>query len=80
VEPSFLLKGTLERAGQGWVLRPRQLVPGMDTTPLSNLRLLRKGRRTTKRYLAARGLGRPTIPWGHYKQLKEQAQAEAALR
>jgi hypothetical protein len=70
---SFLLRGTLERTGHGWVFRPRQLVPGMDTTPVSNLRLLRNGRRTAKRYLAARALRRPTMPWDHYKQLREQA-------
>ena len=77
---SFLLRGTLEPTDHGWVFRPRQLVLGMDTTPLSNLRLLRNCRRTAKRYLAARGLRRPTIPWAHYQQLKEQAQAEAAPR
>jgi len=70
---SFLLRGTLERTGQEWVFRPRQFVPGMDTTPLNNLRLLRRGRRTARRYLAARGLQRPTIPWDHYAQLKDQA-------
>jgi hypothetical protein len=70
---SFLLRGTLERTGHGWVFRPRQLVQGMDTTPVSNLRLLRNGRRTAKRYLAARGLRRPRIPWDHYAQLKDQA-------
>jgi hypothetical protein len=73
---SFLLRGTLERTGHGWVFRPGQLVPGMDTTALSNLRLLRNVRRTARRYLAARGLPRPTIPWEHYQQLKEQAQAD----
>src|SRR6266545_5845768 len=55
---SFLLKGTLERTGHDWMFRPRELVPGMDTTLLSNLRLLRKGRRTAKRYLAACGARR----------------------
>jgi hypothetical protein len=74
---SFLLRGTLERTGHGWAFRPRQLVPGMDTTPLSNLRLLRTGRRTARRYLAARGLRRPMIPWAHYQRLKDQARAEA---
>ena len=69
---SFLLRGTLEETGHGWVFRPRQLVRGMDTTPLSNLRLLRNGRRTAKRYLAARSLRRPTIPWDHYARLKDQ--------
>jgi hypothetical protein len=73
---SFLLRGTLERAGHGWAFRPRQLVRGMDTTPVSNLRLLRDGRRTARRYLAARGLPRPTIPWEHYARLKDQAGAE----
>jgi hypothetical protein len=74
---SFLLRGGLERDGHGWVLRPRQLVPGMDTTPLSNLRLLRNSWRTAKRYLAARGLRRPRIPWEHYAKLKEQARGDA---
>jgi hypothetical protein len=69
---SFLLRGSLERTGHDWVFRPGQLVRGMDTTPVSNLRLLRDGRRTAKRYLAARGLPRPTIPWEHYAQLKDQ--------
>ena len=70
---SFLLRGTLEETGHGWVFRPRQFVRGMDTTPVSNLRLLRTCRRTAKRYLADRGLRRPTIPWEHYAQLKDQA-------
>jgi hypothetical protein len=70
---SFLLRGSLERTGHDWVFHPNQLVRGMDTTPLSNLRLLRDGRRTAKRYLAARGLPRPTIPWEHYAQLRDEA-------
>jgi hypothetical protein len=70
---SFLLRGTLERTRHGWVFRPCQLVRGMDTTPISNLRLLRSGRRTARRYLAARGLRRPTVPWAHYARLKDQA-------
>ena len=77
---SFLLRGTLEQTDHDWVFRARQLVAGMDTTPLSNLRLLRNGRRTARRYLAARGLPRPTIPWAHYQLLKDQAQAEARPR
>jgi hypothetical protein len=74
---SFLLRGTLERTGHGWVFRPGQLVRGMDTTLVSNLRLLRNCRRTAKRYLAARGLRRPTIPWDHYAQLKDQASSRS---
>jgi hypothetical protein len=70
---SFLIRGSLERTGHDWVFRPRQLVRGMDTTALSNLRLLRAGRRTAKRYLATRGLRRPRIPWEHYAQLKDGA-------
>jgi hypothetical protein len=74
---SFLLRGTLERTGHGWVFRPGQLVRGMDITLVSNLRLLRNCRRTAKRYLAARGLRRPTIPWDHYAQLKDQASSRS---
>jgi hypothetical protein len=32
---SFVLRGTLERTGHGWVFRPHQLVRGMDTTAIS---------------------------------------------
>src|SRR6266496_6760483 len=67
---SFLLRGSLERTGHDWVFHPHRLVRGMDTTPVSNLRLLRDGRRTAGRYLATRGLRRPTIPWDHYARLK----------
>jgi hypothetical protein len=69
---SFLVRGGLERHDQGWVFRPYQLVGGMRPTPVGNLRLMRTGRRTAKRYLAARSLRRPKIPWGHYAQLKEE--------
>jgi hypothetical protein len=69
---SFLLRGSLERTGNDWVFHPDRLVRGMDTTPVSNLRLLRDARRTARRYLATRGLRRPTIPWDHYAQLKDQ--------
>ena len=77
---SLLLRGTLEETGAGWVFRPRQLVAGMDATPLSNLRLLRNCRRTAKRYLAARGLRRPTIPWDHYARLRIRPAAEPEAR
>ncbi len=69
---SFLLRGSLERTGHDWVFHPHRLVRGMDTTPVSNLRLLRDARRTARRYLATRGLRRPTIPWDHYARLKNQ--------
>lgn len=74
---SFLLRGTLERNGRDWVFRPRQFVPGMDTSLVSNLRLLRNARLTARRYLAARGLRRPDVPWEHYAQLKDQACGKA---
>jgi hypothetical protein len=70
---SFLVRGGLEQDDHGWVFRPRQLVGGMRPTPLGNLRLMRNGRRTARRYLAVRGLPRPKIPWEHYAQLKEEA-------
>jgi hypothetical protein len=70
---SFLVRGGLERDDHGWVFRSHQLVRGMSPTPVGNLRLMRNGRRTTKGYLAARGLPRPKIPWEHYAQLKDEA-------
>jgi hypothetical protein len=70
---SFLVRGELGRDDRGWVFRPRQLVRGMSPTPVGNLRLMRNGRRTAKRYLAVRGLPRPTIPWEHYARLKDEA-------
>src|SRR6266545_3459724 len=62
----------------------RVLVPdGLGIVPgpaglLCHLRLLRNSRRTAKRYLAARGLAHPTIPWEHYAQLKNQARVDDA--
>jgi hypothetical protein len=70
---SFLVRGTLIRAGHGWVFEPKKLVAGMDPTPVGSVRMLRSGRRTTKRYLATRGLSRPRIPWEHYAQLRREA-------
>lgn len=74
---SFLVRGTLEHDHQGWVFRPGRLVRGMDRTLVSNLQLMRSGRRTTKRYLAARGLSRPAVPWSQLAALKEEARLGA---
>jgi len=56
---SFVLRGTLERDEQGWLLRPRQFIPGMGIGGLMGyVRYIRKCRRTARQYLEQRGLSR----------------------
>lgn len=71
------LRGTLEHDERGWLLRPRQFIPGGGIGgPLATLRTLREMRRTAARYLAKRGLPPPPIPW----ERVEEAKATAATR
>jgi hypothetical protein len=73
------LRGTLERDAAGWFLRPVQLLPLMGLgNPLTAIPFIVGARRTTKRYLAKRGLSRPAIPWAKINDAK--ARAEAAQR
>ena len=60
---SFGVRGTIEREENGWLLRPKRLVPGAGLAPTDLLNLVRNGRRGTKKYLDKRGLSRPKIPW-----------------
>jgi hypothetical protein len=71
---SFVVRGTLEREGQGWILRPAQFVPGVGIGGLmSYVRFLVNGRRTTSRYLRKRGLARPRIAWHEWQEVFDQA-------
>lgn len=71
---SFVVRGTLERDGHGWVLRPSQFIPGVGIGGLmSYIRFLVDGRRTTNRYLRQRGLPRPRIPWHEWQEVIDQA-------
>ena len=61
---SFFVSGDLERDARGWILHPRRFVPGAGIGGVIGLlRLVRAGRRRTRRYLEKRGLARPTVPW-----------------
>ena len=67
---SFVVRGSLERDAQGWLFRPRQLIPGAGMGGLMGfLNFVRTARRTTKQYLANRRLARPGIPWARIKEI-----------
>ncbi len=60
----FLVRGRLERDDRGWLLHPEKFVPGAGVGGLRGfVRFIRDGRRGAARYLAKRGLKRPTVPW-----------------
>ena len=65
---AFLVRGQIELADDGWVFHPHKFIPGGGMGgPLGDLRAVVEARRTAKRYLAKRGLHRPTIPWDKIK-------------
>lgn len=60
---SFLLRGTLLRAGDGWEFRPMRYVPGVGVQGLwGYVRFVVDGRRNTRRYLEQRGWPWPRLP------------------
>ncbi|MBK9053611.1 MAG: hypothetical protein IPL78_22730 [Chloroflexi bacterium] len=66
--------GELEREGEGWVLRPRRLLPGLDTgNMLAQIKMLFKSRRAAQQYLDKRNLPRPKIDWAGIKRLHVEA-------
>jgi hypothetical protein len=68
---SLLVRGTLRTKPDGWVLEPRQLIPGLGIGgPLAMIRGIVAARRTAGRYLAARRLARPRIPWADINAVK----------
>jgi hypothetical protein len=72
-QESFIVRGVLARDEQGWVFRPKQLIPGIHPSPISLMRFLATSRRKAKQYLAARRLPRPNIPWDAINAVKAQA-------
>lgn len=73
---SFLLLGDLVAMDGGWIFRPARFLPGMGIGGLRGYwRFVMQGRRTTREYLARRGLPRPQIPWDEMR-----AGVEAARR
>jgi hypothetical protein len=74
---SFLVRGELEVDARGWVLRPRQFVPGAGIGGLMGLlRFVRAGRRRTRRYLEKRNLARPPVPWDRIQAMWSEVKRE----
>jgi hypothetical protein len=74
---SFVVRGRLEREGEGWLFRPVQFIPGAGIGGfMGQMRFLRKARQMATAYLQKRGLARPPIPWDEVKALHEQAKKE----
>ncbi len=77
-QKSFLVRGTLERTGAAWIFRPAEFIPGIGLGgALGLLRFVLDCRRAAQRYLAARRLPRPRVPWDEINAIKRQAFAEA---
>lgn len=73
-QKSFLVRGVLTQSAEGWNLRPARLIHGPGFGGIRGvIRFAREARRTSDRYLAARGLTRPTIPWSDIITVKKQA-------
>ncbi|MET7683971.1 pyridoxamine 5'-phosphate oxidase family protein [Streptomyces sp. NPDC005423] len=69
-----LVRGRLESVGDGWLLIPATVVEPMGTgRPADAVRLLRRTRRATDRYLARRGLDRPRVQWAEFRELAREA-------
>lgn len=71
---NFVVHGDLEFQADGWVFRPRRFIPGGGVGgPLSDMKMMLNASRSAKRYLAKRGLPRPTIPWDAIKTLRAES-------
>jgi hypothetical protein len=74
---SFVVRGRLEREGDGWLFRPQQFIPGAGIGGFrGQMRYAFGARRTAAAYLAKRGMARPSIPWDEVKALHTQAKKE----
>jgi hypothetical protein len=74
---SFVVRGQLEREGDGWLFRPAQFIPGAGIGGMvGQMRFLMKCRGMAASYLQKRGMARPSIPWDEVKELHEEAKRE----
>jgi hypothetical protein len=69
---SFLVRGRLERDLDGWILRPRRVTRGTSKDLPGLVRLVRDGRRNSRRYLRERGISRPSVPWDDINETWER--------
>jgi hypothetical protein len=71
---SFLVRGTLERDSEEWLLRPISYLPGVGYGGVrGQMRFVLGARRAAHRYLRSRGLPRPKVPWDLLAKVKRQA-------
>lgn len=76
---NLLVRGTIELAPNTvdtWLFLPRRLIRGQSRSPIYFVRTLVASRRTARRYLAFRGVSRPSIPW----RLIHEARASGASK
>jgi hypothetical protein len=78
---SFSVRGILEIAGDEYILRPLQILPGVGMGgPLSTMRMLFESPRKAKHYLQKRGLPQPNIPWEKIKALAATVLSERRIQ
>jgi hypothetical protein len=70
---SFVVRGRVERSFGRWVFIPEQTIPGMGYGRFPLLRMMIRGRRRAARYLQARRLPRPEVPWDQMRAIKREA-------
>ncbi|MGY1495152.1 pyridoxamine 5'-phosphate oxidase family protein [Streptomyces sp. QTS52] len=65
-----LVRGVLQQAGEEWLLVPGTVIEPMGSgRPSDALRVLRRTKRSTARYLEQRSLPRPRVRWDAFRAL-----------
>jgi hypothetical protein len=68
---SVVVVGDLRERGGHLFFDVRRVVPGASANPVRLAAMMRDARRTAGRYLARRGLERPSVPWSSYARLSD---------
>lgn len=71
---SFIVRGTLDHADSSWFVIPNRLVLGVGNGGVRGvIRYVRTARRIAGRYLDARNIRRPSVPWDEIITVKKSA-------
>lgn len=70
------VKGRLERRHEGWVFISTAFTPPSPEGFKSRWQMAQAMRRSSSRYLAARGMAQPKVNWRVLKRMQRQAQLE----
>ena len=73
------VKGRLERRDEGWIFISTAFTPPSPAGFKSRWQMAKAMRRSSSRYLAARGLDRPKVNWTVLKSMQRQAQLDRHL-